>query len=199
MDLTIWHFIFGGNGEAWMLIVVNSLPRGSLIVRLAELRRWSAYPSDSPIRVGECQRPLPQKWVTANSATEIRRTAQHTPHPHPTKLHCMCSDLSYHTLQSLDSPGDLSNLIGFCHSSVVLDVDSWVATPGCPIDSMAAASLSRLSEIPVAYPSEFREPNASWIAPKPSDYLTSVFHAYIIPSNLEPARQEIAANRPIPR
>ena len=92
----------------------------------------------------------------------------------------MCISPSSHPLQSLDSPNNLSDLVGFGHASVVLDIDPGVATPGCRIDSVACASLARLSEISVAYPGEFGESDASGIAAKPLDDFARVFHGDII-------------------
>jgi hypothetical protein len=46
-------------------------------------------------------------------------------------------------LQAFNGFEHLLDLIGFDHPVVIPDIDPWISRPGCRVDTMAAASLSR--------------------------------------------------------
>ena len=84
-------------------------------------------------------------------------------------------------LQAFDGFQHLLDLIRFGHPLVILNIDPRVSLPGCPLDTMTAASLAGLAKEEVADLVEIVKPNSFRIASHLRKDFINLSHRKMVP------------------
>ena len=84
-------------------------------------------------------------------------------------------------LQAINRLQHLPDLIGLCHSFVILNIDSWVTLPGCFINSMTTTLMPGLAKEGIAYPTEVIKTNSFWISSHLGNQIFNFRHNDMIP------------------
>jgi len=72
-------------------------------------------------------------------------------------------------------------MICFCHSFVVLNIDTWVSLPGSFINAVAAAFMPRLTKVEIANLAKLLKPYPLWITAHLFEKIFNFCHGYMIP------------------
>ena len=102
-------------------------------------------------------------------------------------------------LQAFNRFQHLFYLICFCHSFIILDIDSRVALPGRFIDSVTTAFLPRLTKKGIAYFAKILKTNPFGIASHFSDDVFNLCHVDMIPLLILPSRWLFVFQTSLPR
>jgi hypothetical protein len=84
-------------------------------------------------------------------------------------------------LQAFNGFQHLLDLISFGHPLVILDIDPRISLPGCPVDSMTAASLAGLAKEDITDLAEVAETDPFRVSSHLSEDLFDLSHIQMIP------------------